>query len=79
MWPTVDDLGWFEHLLKQGNTSRCNENHERPHYIDLRVVLYTVPLETSGPTRYWHKKRGHGECVEWVEVDNGWELKKKKP
>ena len=52
MWPTVDDLGWFEHLLKQGNTSRCNENHERPHYIDLRVVLYTVPLETSGPTRY---------------------------
>ena len=22
---------------------------------------------------YWHKKRGHGECVEWVEVENGWE------
>ena len=23
----------------------------------------------------WHAKGGHGECVEWVELDNGWELR----
>ena len=36
----MDDLGWCEHLLKQGSTSRCNENHGRSRYIHLRVVLY---------------------------------------
>eukprot|EP00966_Prymnesium_polylepis_P300644 6947700-Prymnesium_polylepis.1 len=47
MWPTVDDLGWFEHLPKQGNTSRCNENHERPHYIDLFTsrFVYRTPRD----------------------------------
>ena len=52
MWPTMDDLGWFEHLLKQGNTSRCHENHERSHYIHFTSrFVYRTP-ETSGPTRY---------------------------
>jgi hypothetical protein len=23
---------------------------------------------------FWHEKRGHGKCVEWVQVENGWEL-----
>ena len=23
----------------------------------------------------WHSKGGHGECVEWVELENGWELR----
>ena len=23
---------------------------------------------------FWHEKRGHGKCVEWVKVANGWEL-----
>ena len=23
----------------------------------------------------WHAKGGHGECVEWVELENGWELR----
>jgi hypothetical protein len=24
---------------------------------------------------YWHEKRGHGRCVEWQQVDLGWELR----
>ena len=24
---------------------------------------------------FWCEKRGHGKCVEWVQVENGWELR----
>ena len=36
----MDDLGWFEHLLKQGSPSRCNENHERPRETPLYSFIY---------------------------------------
>ena len=24
---------------------------------------------------FWYQKRGHVRCVEWVEMENGWELR----
>ena len=63
MWPTMDYLGWFEHLLKQGSPSRCNENHGRPHYIEFihkslcisypsRLRVYSVSIRVQPGISY---------------------------
>ena len=30
---------------------------------------------SAGFFGYWHEMRGHGVCVEWQQLDNGWELR----
>ena len=31
-------------------------------------------VKKAGFYGYWHERRGHGKCVEWWQVENGWEL-----